>query len=525
LVFTNPVISNGYVYIVASDSAGVSPSGGSLHKIDMATGSEVTSGNWPFKASPCTHSGYGLMRTTPTVVDSLIYVSGGRDSTFYCIRVSDGTVKWSENVGTGMYYTPSLVVGSAVYWGSNDHRKVYARNRFTGASIWDSPSLGGDVFFSPIYADNKVIVGTGAASGGTSRLYALDAADGSIDWQSPAYYQGFVASPTYSNGRVYASSDSLTSMGSPSSPKLFCFDASNGSELWSKPIYSVSQTASPAVHGGTVFAGSYYDGYIRAFNAVSGDSLWATYVGGGPSLPAISGNGLLFVTVQDDTSGGDLFKALDVSDGSVAWSDSIGPSLSGPAIVNDTVVAADFAYGGGTVYLYAAGSYAAAPGASSRQAVNDGGSQRDRHVISRYHAASNKIQSQDSGMNRGILSVFNDLFDPSPSHLPLLRSGVQGDGTSHDPLAFHLEQNLPNPFAWSTAIEYSVPEPCRVSLKIYDTSGRLQATLVNGHREPGRYTIDWTALSHRGEPLRPGVYFCRMAAGPYSSGKRMLIAR
>jgi outer membrane protein assembly factor BamB len=516
LVFTNPVISNGYVYIAASDSAGASSSGGSLHKIDIGTGSEVTSGGWPFRAGASTHGGYGLMRTTPAVSDSLIYFPGGRDSTFYCIRASDASVVWSEHVGTGMYYAPPLLVGSAVYWGSNDGGKVYARNRFDGTVLWTSPLLGGDVFFSPIYADGKVFVGTGAPSGGTSRLYALDAADGTVDWQSPASYQGFVASPAYANGKVYAASDSLTSMGSPSSPKLFCFDASDGTELWSAETHGVAQTASPAVSGGKVFCGSYRLGYVLAFDATTGDSLWATYVGGGVNSPAATGSGVLFVTAQEDTSGGDLFKALDASDGSILWSDSIDLSLTTPAVLADTVVVADFAQGGGTVYLYASG---AARRVSSQSPTVDAGIGR------RANLSSGRFAGQVVREHGELLTAFLGLETPGTEPVHGMHSGVQGDGSSQGPLSFELRAPRPNPFLSTVMLSFSVPKRCLAELSVYDVTGRRVATPICDVREPGRYSVEWDALDDAGTPLCQGVYFCRMTAGAFTRAVRMLLLR
>jgi choice-of-anchor B domain-containing protein len=73
------------------------------------------------------------------------------------------------------------------------------------------------------------------------------------------------------------------------------------------------------------------------------------------------------------------------------------------------------------------------------------------------------------------------------------------------PQGFYLFQNQPNPFQHSTYIRYQLPtsnlassiQPAsplgghHVSLKIFDISGRLVETLVDGNQDPGVYQIEW----------------------------------
>src|SRR5207249_1461452 len=53
-------------------------------------------------------------------------------------------------------------------------------------------------------------------------------------------------------------------------------------------------------------------------------------------------------------------------------------------------------------------------------------------------------------------------------------------GSKAVPTAFALKQNYPNPFNPSTSLQYDIPSPSRVSLRVYDLLGRVVATLVNG---------------------------------------------
>jgi len=94
-----------------------------------------------------------------------------------------------------------------------------------------------------------------------------------------------------------------------------------------------------------------------------------------------------------------------------------------------------------------------------------------------------------------------------------------------DVTAFALVQNYPNPFNPYTVIKYEIPEPCRVRLAIFDVSGRLVRTLVDGHRGEGRYTEYWYGRDERGRSVASGIYFYRLEAGSYSKTKRMVLLR
>jgi hypothetical protein len=88
------------------------------------------------------------------------------------------------------------------------------------------------------------------------------------------------------------------------------------------------------------------------------------------------------------------------------------------------------------------------------------------------------------------------------------------------PAGFQLEQNFPNPFNPSTTIEFNLPQAEFVSLKVFNSLGQEIATIVNGPRQAGNYSIKWDA------GLVPsGVYFYRLSAGNFVQTKKLLLLR
>ena len=83
----------------------------------------------------------------------------------------------------------------------------------------------------------------------------------------------------------------------------------------------------------------------------------------------------------------------------------------------------------------------------------------------------------------------------------------------------------PNPFTTFTTICYSISTRGGVSMKIYDLSGRVVKTLVNGEQEQGYYTIRWDGTDNRGERLSSGIYFINFNAGKLNQTKKVILTK
>lgn len=112
---------------------------------------------------------------------------------------------------------------------------------------------------------------------------------------------------------------------------------------------------------------------------------------------------------------------------------------------------------------------------------------------------------------------------PMRALLPVVVTSVKGNEEgSNNPEYFQLYQNFPNPFNPETTIEFSVPSSSRVSLKVYDILGNEIATLINGEKQRGIYSVNFISDKYN---LSSGIYFYRMEADDFSSAKKFLLLK
>jgi hypothetical protein len=93
-------------------------------------------------------------------------------------------------------------------------------------------------------------------------------------------------------------------------------------------------------------------------------------------------------------------------------------------------------------------------------------------------------------------------------------------GNSLVPSSVKIYQNYPNPFNPVTQIKYEIPVPGFVSLKVFNLSGCLVATLVNEYQPTGNYKVDFD-----GSELASNLYFYKLTAGSYTETKKMVLLK
>ncbi|MFH1845858.1 MAG: right-handed parallel beta-helix repeat-containing protein [bacterium] len=94
------------------------------------------------------------------------------------------------------------------------------------------------------------------------------------------------------------------------------------------------------------------------------------------------------------------------------------------------------------------------------------------------------------------------------------------------PSFYALHQNHPNPFNPSTTIRYDLPRPCRVTLSIFDLSGRQVKVLKQGEQEgAGAWSVVWRGRDTAGRQVASGAYFYRLEAGKFVETRRMILLK
>jgi hypothetical protein len=89
------------------------------------------------------------------------------------------------------------------------------------------------------------------------------------------------------------------------------------------------------------------------------------------------------------------------------------------------------------------------------------------------------------------------------------------------PKEYSISQNYPNPFNPLTKIDFDIPLDGKVTLKIYDVTGREVFILVNNEfRIAGYYTAEFDAGY-----LASGIYFYRIVCDNYTKVKKMVLIK
>jgi hypothetical protein len=89
----------------------------------------------------------------------------------------------------------------------------------------------------------------------------------------------------------------------------------------------------------------------------------------------------------------------------------------------------------------------------------------------------------------------------------------------------NLQQNYPNPFNSETTIRYRIATSQRVSVRVFDVSGREIAVLVDGPEAQGEHTVHWNGLDDRSRRVASGVYFCRLTTRDQSSTIKAILIK
>jgi hypothetical protein len=76
---------------------------------------------------------------------------------------------------------------------------------------------------------------------------------------------------------------------------------------------------------------------------------------------------------------------------------------------------------------------------------------------------------------------------------------------------------FPNPTVGASAIAVTVPAAGTVSVRVFDTYGKLVSTLFDGNADAGTLSVNWNGLNDAGSIVAPGAYIIRVDGGVKAS--------
>lgn len=119
-------------------------------------------------------------------------------------------------------------------------------------------------------------------------------------------------------------------------------------------------------------------------------------------------------------------------------------------------------------------------------------------------------------------------YDSFPANDTLTTTVYSTTGIEEDielPGIFSISESFPNPFSHHITINYFCPSESRASIEVYDLTGRLVRTLLDGTVDAGSHTLVWDGNDDLGKRLPGGAYFLRFDAGEHSVTRKLLLMR
>jgi len=266
----------------------------------------------------------------------------------------------------------------------------------------------------------------------------------------------------------------------------------------------------------TVPPGSYPDGlYVTAWARVRGYS--SSEVGAGAEAH------LWFSVGSDAFNSGSI--GVGVGDHGVAWIDTVvtlrgaiahpGSNYVIPVETEVSVVA----------YIHRCLNWSVEYNTGSGYVTGDGSNDYYHHALVGKDAAAKDASAGISGVKVLGFSVPEGVSWTSASGVFL--EGLS-DVPDSDPVGTlpQLRQNHPNPFNPRTLIDFELPRPATVELRIYSAQGRLVRTLLAGEqRGEGPHQCTWNGRDDTGRPAAAGVYLYRLRTGDHTESRRMVLVR
>jgi outer membrane protein assembly factor BamB len=242
------------------------------------------------------------------------------------------TRDWKKSLNTD---TVPIIKDNIAYVSTSDG-SVVAVDMSDGVTQW-STSLTEDLSSPTISSDSAYL-------SGDDQIYAVDLTDGSIRWKHDLGKKN-ARQPIVDDGRVYiATRKGDSGYGrNPDDTRIYALDARDGTIEW-KTGFGNTIPAGPVTLSANDLYVSLQDGTVASVSQQGGNKDWSVKLDSGLNSPVALSDGRLYAGTTQGT-----VTAIDISLESVAWSTRTGERIDHPpAIHNDSILVST----GGHVYAF-----------------------------------------------------------------------------------------------------------------------------------------------------------------------------
>jgi hypothetical protein len=141
------------------------------------------------------------------------------------------------------------------------------------------------------------------------------------------------------------------------------------------------------------------------------------------------------------------------------------------------------------------------------------------------------LSREQADLLTGETVLITDAREDFPYHLKVIAGSpdyvdrVVRETLAALPEKLALNQNYPNPFNPSTRIKFELPQPEKISLKIFNLLGQEVLTLADGWYDLGHYEVVWDGKDASGKGVASGMYISTLTAGDNIITRKMLLLR
>ena len=93
------------------------------------------------------------------------------------------------------------------------------------------------------------------------------------------------------------------------------------------------------------------------------------------------------------------------------------------------------------------------------------------------------------------------------------------------PLLMRFLPPTPNPFTRQVQLAFTLNRAAKVSLKVFDASGRIVTVIAQGEMNAGRYQVCWNGKGRSGGSVASGIYFARLSVENDTRVQKLVLTR